>query len=67
MARVSAVQSVAGCYAQGVHQGLLQYDVNELIAVYVQMVRADVINGTDFAREQAEYITGHYPQVVLTV
>ena len=67
MARVSAVQSIAGSTQYGVHNGLLQYDVNELIAVYVQMVKADVINGTDFAREQAQYITGHYPQVVLTV
>jgi hypothetical protein len=45
--------------------GLLQWDVDELVAVYQTMLRADLANGTDFAKEQKDYIEANYPEVVL--
>ena len=54
-----------GAYVSMLKQGVLCLDVNELIAVYQEMLKADKINGTDFAKEQADYITGLYPLVVL--
>jgi hypothetical protein len=44
---------------------LSMYDVKELLAVYQAMLEADRRNGTEFATEQADYITRHYPAVVL--
>jgi hypothetical protein len=46
---------------------MVQFDVNELLAVYGEMLEADRRNGTDFAREQAEYIKAHYPLVELSI
>ena len=43
----------------------MQFDVNELIQVYMTMLKADKINGTEYAQDQAAYITGCYPRVVL--
>lgn len=48
-----------------IDQGVLQFDVNELLAVYAQMLKADKINGTDFAEDQRQYIEKHYPDIKL--
>jgi hypothetical protein len=54
-------------YVAMLGQSTLMFDVNELLAVYGEMLEADRRNGTDFAREQAEYITAHYPLVELSI
>ena len=54
-------------YVAMLGQSTLMFDVNELLAVYGEMLEADRRNGTDFAKAQAHYIMEHYPQVVLTI